>query len=266
MERFCLIENRAIAFNKSSDFDERAAMKGNREFVRRLIKERGDVNALRLLMADSSFFADTARMYTQLKNHDVISHNDFKGTLREIHDKFSRLMDKVRYENVVIKYSDSEINKYNQTISNIEFKLAKDTHELIRVGQSMGICVGGYGENAVARSCTIVVAYEDEKPVICIELHSSRLIQAKCKYNNLAQGHLALALKNWVETTGVDAENCCDFIHIAKGEIELDESKAYMSKTDFHALEIDEDGNVYNGYHANNHYMPANLDDEELAF
>ena len=244
MERFCSIERGEITF-ATNGYPSSSKQKKN--FVKALIAKRGDVVAMNLLCSShNSYLSDTAMMYEKLLLHNVLSDDDFKGNLKEIHDNFSRLVNRIKFANAPIKYSEKEIKRYNMQINNLSFKLATDTHELIRVGQDMHICVGGYGDRALSRSCTIVVA-RDEKdiPKICIELDSrKKLRQAKTICNNLPQANLAVALKEWVEKTSIDDDSCCDYRHIKEGNIEFDESKCYTSRGDFHNLEVNENGDV----------------------
>jgi hypothetical protein len=245
MPRFCSIRHNSIVLGDvlgDADYSKK-----KNKFVKALIAKRGDVVAMNLLCSQHGYLlGDTAIMYEKLLPHDILSEDDFKGNLKEIHDKFSKLVNKIKFANLSIPYLKKEIEKYNMQINDLTFKLADDTHELIKIGQAMGICVGGYGDRAVSRGCTIVAAYDDSHtPKICIELiHGNYLHQAKAIYNNRVQGNLAFALKEWVEKTGVNTENCPDYQHILEGKIELDESKCYSSRCDFHNLEIDENGNV----------------------
>ena len=253
LERFCAIEDKDIVFNNY--YYEKVERANKCKFLRQLIKSRGEVVTMGLLQSQHAhLLMDTAYMYIKILPHGVLTNDDLKGNLKEIHDRLANIEANIRHANVEIPYSPKEKTLEGE-FDGIVFKLAADTHTLIRVGQQMHICVGSYDERAMLKSCTIVVGYKDEKPVICIELSgtSKNLVQAKAFANNLVQGNNALALKKWVESNGIDADSNCDYKHIKAGNILFDETQFIKSNHDYHGLEVDENGNVYEGRgHLNN--------------
>jgi hypothetical protein len=128
---------------------------------------------------------------------------NFKCSLKELHDKLSLDYNKLKHENVAIKYPESVMALEGQ-YGELNFNLAKDTYELIEVGTTMGICVGGYGDRAVSKSLNIVVARDkDSNPIICIEMDKFyfNVNQTKLKYNNSIKEDTIeySAIKEWAE-------------------------------------------------------------------
>jgi hypothetical protein len=136
---------------------------------------------------------------------EIIIHsiNSFKEHLKELHEKLSLDYNKLKHENVAIKYPESVMALEGQ-YGELNFNLAKDTYELIEVGTTMGICVGGYGDRAVSKSLNIVVARDkDSNPIICIEMDKFyfNVNQTKLKYNNSIKEDTIeySAIKEWAE-------------------------------------------------------------------
>ena len=204
-----------------------------RIFITDLIAKRGEVATKDLLFGKNSpsgsTVRDSANMYFTLKTNNIVDESILKGTIIQIHDALTLNYRKLRQQKIVIAY-DENLLKLNDVIDEYEFTLAKDTHQLIDVGQEMGICVGSYGTRAAERRLIIVLMTQNGKYVGCLELDSEgkRLVQAKAKFNNLLQEKKAVALKKWVESKKINAKTCWDYSHIAKDEIEYDESKIYQ--------------------------------------
>lgn len=210
-------------------------------FLKVLYKTKG-LNALKAAIAydmrphTSAILWDTARMWAEIT--DAGHEADLSGNLQEIHDRYSKLAYLVRHGNQELHYGKGE-EKFTETVDDYDFTLAKDTYELVDVGDEMGICVGiSYREPAVRHDCDIVIMREKtekRKAVGCLELRKQngkwRLIQAKAKYNNLLQGEHAYALKKYVKQTSLVAD-CYDFEHIRKGNI-LDISQEIQKRFNY---------------------------------
>lgn len=198
--------------------------------IKRFISIKGETNTIIFLESEKhknknenisfeSLLKDTAYMYDKIKKEIKIADAEFTGSLREIHDNFSKTYDKIRRENKIIPYSKEE-NMLEEVINGYEFRLPVDTHTLIDVGNYMHICVGSYDTKAINKICTIVVVYKNGTPEICIELNSNQeLVQAKTKYNNRAYDEKAEVLRTWVENHNINPEKSYDYVHIAKGMI-----------------------------------------------
>lgn len=114
---------------------------------------------------------------------------NLKDSIEKIHDTVTKDERKYRNRNITIEYTEEQL-KVNGTFNGLNFALAKCTHELIEVGSTMGICVGGYGRRAVEHSCYIVVARNNNgDPIICIEVDRKfiGLDQTKLKFNSFPE-------------------------------------------------------------------------------
>lgn len=146
----------------------------------------------RLLM----WFGDTIMAFGEIKAKGGDIRECIKKTLKETHDAAAVLNRKIREPNKKIDYTLKEAN-YEKTIRGIEFRLPKDTHELISVGEHMNICVGSYGRSAVAKACTIVVGYLNDREEVCIELNDGAIRQAKTFSNQYPTGNTRSAILQW---------------------------------------------------------------------
>lgn len=128
---------------------------------------------------------------------------NWKLSLKELHDVINADYNKLSNPNIEINY-DHIIKKYPNLLAgeygNLTFALAKDTHELIDVGNKMNICVGSYGKSAVNKQCHIVIATDkDKNPIICIELDSAcfTIKQAKLRFNETCDEELTKIVLEW---------------------------------------------------------------------
>lgn len=148
---------------------------------------------------------------------------NWRLSIDELHDKASSDCKLITNENRSINYDHLEDKEkqfecmYNNETYNLHFALAKDTHELIKVGDDMNICVGSYGTQALEHNCYIVIArdIDTNKPIICIELKKDedkfKLNQAKLKYNQRADyDDLGKILLQWLKDNKIDYTYCYD--------------------------------------------------------
>lgn len=219
-----------------------------KKFVKDMIKHKGESKTFNTLFADKSnirYIEDSAMMYAKFKESNLVTKEFFTDNILKIHDRMSKDFSKIRYANVEIPYPE-KAKIYNKIVKGFEFRLAKDTNELIKIGQDLKICVGGYRDIALSGRSLIISVSHDSEYCGCVELSQSEkeLIQAKSVYNNVFQERKAEALKEWVETFDIDTGYCNDYTHISEGEISYDKD-AYTSRTyDYHNLELDDQGNV----------------------
>jgi hypothetical protein len=242
--------------NKQESFKHcvsKAEFKMLKTLIVDLIEKKGESKTFSALFSDtkmpSYYIVDTARMYVKFKAENMLIKEYYTDSLRKIHDRLSRDYPKIKYKNQIIEYPKKS-EKYNMVIDEkYEFSLAEDTNELVRIGQELKICVGGYRDVALNGSSRIVSIKQEGKYVGCIQLSSNfkQLIQAKAFCNNRLQEYKAYALKEWVEKLEIDAKDCYDYEHIASGDILFEEDNIYTSRQDYHRYELDEEGNVVNG-------------------
>ena len=151
-----------------------------------LANENSIINKIAKSESNDLFYIyDTYKMYRDIRQYKQDYKIELKGTFEEIHNKlvidYNRIKDKPIYFNIEEKYLSLE-GEFN----NLNFKIAKDSIELITVGTLMNICVGSYKNKVKDGESRIVIAYDKEnKPIICIELTPNyhQIVQAKLKFN-----------------------------------------------------------------------------------
>lgn len=218
-------------------------------FIRDMIKHKGESKTFNSLFGDKyyiNYIRDTASMYVKFKENDMVSSEYFTDSIKKIHDRMSLDYPKIKYKNINIPYK-KDAEKFNVTISEeYEFNLAKDTNELVKIGQDLKICVGSYRDGALNGDFIIISMKQNGKYIGCIELDGkgNYLRQAKAVCNNLLQENKAKALKTWIDMFEIDANDCYDYQHIKEDRIEFDPEKIYTSKSDYHQFELDDAGEV----------------------
>ncbi len=175
--------------------------------------EKNTVNKLRAAYETAEYIiGDTITQYGNLlgADHEGIEI-PMKGSIKELHDEYSLLWDKLSHKNRPIEPTKIE-QKREFEDSSISIKLAEDTDRLIDIGHIMHICVGGYGNAAVNKRTTIYYMQDkSEKYIGCIEVKKNKLVQAKAFANGLLTGDAAKTLKNWVKAMRLNTENCYDY-------------------------------------------------------
>lgn len=159
----------------------------------------------KILQSEPMHFFDAARSLNQIIRKNPDYDFDHKRSFADLHDLFSLDLRKMQQENRTISYAEKDY-KLEQVIDGYEFKLAKDTHELIEVGSKMNICVGSYGNSAYDKQLAIVVAYKDNQPTICFELDANlkSVHQAKLKFNKRPEGQDYEVAMKWIKEHGLE--------------------------------------------------------------
>lgn len=227
-----------------------------RQIIKRMLKASPE-NSVGKKLCGANYYHyinDTVMMYKKIRQYDksLLNAVNWAGTIIDIHDDLSKISNKIRYANVSISYRDTD-KLLEREVGEFTFSLAVDTNELVLIGQEMKICVGSYRDSVLSKRSTIVSIKSNNKYVGCIELDSSKhLIQMKGKYNRYLVGNVCEAAREWVGLVDVKEPNrCCDFQNLGK-EIQ--------SQRDYHQLELDEDGNVFDN--TRNDYFAFDFNDD----
>ena len=120
-----------------------------------------------------------ARLHRKLAESEFEKIN-YSGTIPEIDIKLSDMiykLDHVRKEFIYDK--ETSPSKYiNNT--HWEMKIPKDNIELHNWGERFHNCVGTYNDKIQNRKCNIITFWEDNAPVLCVEIHirNNYVIQA----------------------------------------------------------------------------------------
>lgn len=190
-------------------------------FMRWALKDRSADSACKfiksVLTPNEFTFNDSVRMYTALP--DRLRPEKANGSLKDIHDALVVIDRKWRFGNREIRYSDVE-RSFEMDCGDYTFRLAKDTDSLYDIGKAMGICVGSYSNEAVAKRCTILTMQKAEKYIACIELHVANkkayMRQLKSKYNHTVTEIEPIV--EWVKITGINPD-CYDYHSAVEHEV-----------------------------------------------
>lgn len=177
------------------------------------------------------YIADIFRSIKLIYEHDAEYKIDLRMDIKELHDKVASDYNHFKHKNIEIDYSHLTAD-YSGKYGNLTFNLAKDTHELIDVGQTMRICVGSYRDRALKHRCYIVVARDnDNNPIVCIEIDhtGTSLIQTKLKYNNSPTPEIAELITQWCNDYNLD-KDCYDMNpqHIQQMHVRNEDEVAYI--------------------------------------
>ena len=235
-ENYCMI--RLAVFAKESGINNPDLIRRILELHEKLRKERDDIDLFNAFMFKSrrstlktivniKHEAVLVKMLEQertdvlediyrLVNSGYVDEDILNEVIKEcpnfqsIHDTLTRYVNvnrrKHRMVDAIIPYSDEEL-KLNGVYDNVEFQLATSKKDLAIVGYKMGICVGGYANDACAKRLSIVKMIDNEKYVGCLELHGKEIVQIKAKYNNPLEMKYKHALDQWMDSNGL--WSCC---------------------------------------------------------
>lgn len=187
------------------------------KFINQVIKIKGETGAERMISEElKSCSVDIARTIDCYGLSDDIVEFVIKEcpNLASIHDTLVRYCSsgKYRLNNKEIPYSKGEL-KLNREYSDVRFELAKDSKDLAIVGAKMGICVGGYANEAASKKCIIVKMIDNDKYVGCIDIRDKHIMQIKAKFNNPLEAKYKASLDKWVKENHLDAD-CPDYDRI----------------------------------------------------
>jgi len=138
-------------------------------------------------------------------------------TLREIHEELSEkqgMAEKLAHGNRPIPHTDEDRARFNREIGGYTFQLSPDTYDLVRTGEQMQICVGGYGDSAVEGRCHIItMANARYEKVACIEIDSYKenLSQFKAFRNTGIPVECVASAKQWLQDTQIKPDRCRDY-------------------------------------------------------
>lgn len=151
---------------------------------------------------DYNYIRDTASMYYKImKRKKPELEVSLRGNLREMHDRFSEILDNLDHPNEILTYTDLQRSLEYKFSNGHYIRLAQDTRELRHVGRTMHICVGGYADRALRKSCNIALMLDDkDQYVMCIELSGDFIdvCQAKLHCNNLPDGDTKDMVTEWI--------------------------------------------------------------------
>lgn len=211
----------------------------SRKELKRMVKERGEKFVTKILsnQRDLSLFIDYSRMKKMVEEADASLLPDMTSmSIQKMHNVLIPLANAVQFINKPISYSKETLQK-EIDIDGFIFRFAKDTNELVKIGQEMRICVGSYRNRALSGSSQILTVQSEDKYHACIELDKTGkcFIQIKAWCNNMVKGKCANAIRDWAKKFAIKT-NCYDYRNMDSTEPE--------SCYDYHQLEL-HDGYVF---------------------
>lgn len=233
--------------------------KYNLKTIKKIIEYRGEVVFAAdfektLLNTDPSGlnkFIDSIKMLDTITRYypeeTAIARNGrslYKLPIKELHDEVSFISQSLKYKNIELENLYTEENlTFNDDIQisnkTYHFRLAKNTNEMIQMGQELGICVGtAYRDNAIHKRSVIAGIMDSENKYLgCIELSPDckSLRQVKGYHNCYLNGDTAKAMIIWVEKHELNIRTT-DY----KNMVPDSEDKKYAyGNRDFHNPEAD---------------------------
>lgn len=169
----------------------------NNPLFQDMIAKFGETLTVNKITAERKFlYTDAIDMYRRVKNRNIVF--PLNGTMRQIHDGLSDIINKIKTANEVLTYSEEELKLQIVDDSDYYLLFAENTHALIDVGRQMRICVGGYNHAALAKRCNIIVLRDKQmNPLVCIELNDDCKQVRQAKY--FANGRLPEKEFNFVK-------------------------------------------------------------------
>jgi hypothetical protein len=170
---------------------------------------RGEAAAVKLLeREDFCNMQDCAHMWGLLTPQNKRKFIRAKIRSRDIHDYLTRLVDKQQHENVRIKYKSLRDFPLTGKVDDLIFSLPPDTDQLSHLGRTMHNCVGTYRDRVLSDKVRIIAAFKDRKPVICIEIRGTKVVQAKLVNNQPVRDSAELnrALLAWAKSRKLTIE------------------------------------------------------------
>lgn len=260
-------------FKENIQFDKRVVMKNN---------PSGTISNIYKVHDSLMIYERIKREMKELSSEKKQQIDDFlsfspKESVRSLHDRLSTILGMIERENKEITYTDAEISKWNKAYNSINFRLIKDTHEMIKVGQQMDICVGGYDEGALAKEFLIIIGYVNEQPFVCIEVRKDKVVQIKKKYNellSLLDGEKTKEIRRYIKETKAKLDTY-DF-HYELEELPMNlrehrnrfgENQQIFNRENPIMAPVDHLGGIpYGDPFANYHHHPVDISDDDLPF
>lgn len=170
---------------------------------------RDEAAAVKLLgREDSHNVQDCAHMWGLLTPQNKRKFIRAKIRSRDIHDYLTRLVDKQQHENVRIKYKSLCDFPLTGKVDDLIFSLPPDTEQLANLGRAMHNCVVTYRDRVLSDKVRIIAAFRNRKPVICIEIRGTKVVQAKLVNNKPVRedAELNRALLAWAKSRKLTME------------------------------------------------------------
>jgi len=135
------------------------------------------------------------------------------NSIKELHDKLSRVIKRCRSKNRAIEYTQQEMAR-EVVVDGHTFTHPRQTHDIISVGETMGICVGGYADRIHDKQVTVILCHDSNGTLkLCLEYNKRTLIQAKGYCNGAPNTKLKAVVIKWCNEHNISWASCWDMKH-----------------------------------------------------
>lgn len=173
-----------------------------------------------------SFASDIYTMYKKIKSYIPEYEYVYDNDLWHMHEYLSRDYARIGKENYDIPLTAKELS-WEKTVGDITFSLAKQTYDLIDVGNALNLCVGSYDDRVMAKETTIVFGIKQEEIQFCFEVRKGNLVQAKRFGNTYPTKAEAEVIRQWAKDCEISTKHAYDLTYAEE------EWKAQMIDEDY---------------------------------
>lgn len=152
------------------------------KFFQTAIREIGQSRALPLLtQLPTDELNDAAEQYEELTPAEQLTVWKNAGSAKKIHDTCTELHWRHKHPDYNLDVPEHIINRLMMQRESLKFYLPKTYHELHAAGEEMRNCVGGSYPMRMkeGKLCIVLVADDNGKLKVCIEVHGGKIVQAK---------------------------------------------------------------------------------------
>lgn len=182
-----------------------------------LLSEATDVGGIlirgrHVMFQNLHFLTDSENLLKTIRGSE--GFEDYKlprsNSIKELHDKLSRMITRCRNKNRSIEYTNQEMAREIE-VDGHTFTHPRETHDIIKVGEVMGMCVGGYASRIHDKQVTVILCHDNNGALrLCLEYNKRTLIQAKGYCNSAPNPKLKEVVIKWCDETNISWANCWD--------------------------------------------------------
>lgn len=170
-------------------------------FVSEALKRKKERSVWNLIKKSckAEFFSDSLYMFMEYFRFipaEVLAEIMKNGLTDYYHDVLAGISQRVRNENVVFEYSETQ-KQLEDEIDCYVFKLPENSDKLIDIGIKLHNCVASYKTKVVNGDCIIVYAEKKGVPEICIEIRENTIHQQRIDHNAEPKGETKAVMEKY---------------------------------------------------------------------
>ena len=192
-----------ILYKKEEFYDDEELDEDVSFFIKELVRRRGEKSACNLLLKFIPGWEldDSLRMFKNYRKdirEEVVDKIMHEGFTEYNHDVLSELSQILENDYIAFEYDEAE-KSYEWKYDGYEFKLPKDSSELIYIGVKMHNCVASYAREVSEKKTLVIYAEKEERCRICIELNQKEVVQALGLRNAVLADKDLEVLEKWMQ-------------------------------------------------------------------